>query len=237
MSTSLRRLVVVTLVSAGCGAVTSPALDGSADSHEAVDSRTPVDSHVTVDSHSGADSSADAGHLVWYKTCGYPVCGGPLGADAATGDAAACPEVGSTCTVKGAGCGTPTRANCGVTLLCDDHNPATMCPVSSRTFKDGIQYADEAALKRLHDETLSIKLATYTYKPEVADPSMTHLGFVIEDNPESQAVNGARARVDMYGYVSMVVASMQVQEKEIAALKGELETVRKDAAACRGGRK
>ena len=65
-----------------------------------------------------------------------------------------------------------------------------------------------------------LRLATYTYKPEVADPGVTHLGFVIEDNPDSQAVSGARGRVDMYGYVSMVVASMQVQEREIVAEGG-----------------
>ncbi|MGO9341174.1 MAG: hypothetical protein ACLP6E_01445, partial [Acidimicrobiales bacterium] len=74
--------------------------------------------------------------------------------------------VGSPCTTTGAACGTPSAANCGATLLCDDHDPAVMCPQSSRRVKDGIDYADDATLKKLHDETLGIKLATYTYKPE-----------------------------------------------------------------------
>lgn len=99
-----------------------------------------------------------------------------------------------------------------------------ICPVSSRKYKDDIQYVDAAGLQQLHDETLGIRLATYNYKPQVADPNPKHLGFIIEDRPQqSSAVDWSRERVDLYGYLSMVVATMQVQEKEIAELRRQLE--------------
>jgi len=132
-------------------------------------------------------------------------------------------------------CGTPSDANCGVTLVCASQDPKGpgMCPVSSRKYKDGIEYVDDTHLKELHDEALGIRLATYRYKPEVADPSTTHLGFIIEDNLRTPAVDTTHDRVDMYGYVSMVVAGMQVQEKEIAKLRSELAETRRDLAACK----
>jgi hypothetical protein len=177
--------------------------------------------------------------LQWYTTCGYPVCGG--GPDAGPTDAGVCPAVGSSCTTKGEACGTPDKANCGSTLVCDDHDPkgpgGDACPVSSRTFKDGIQYVGDAELQTLHEEALRVKLATYNYKSKVADPGPRHLGFIIEDNPGSLSVDQAHNRVDLYGYVSMVVASMQVQEKEIAALRSELDATKRQSAACAASRK
>ena len=40
-------------------------------------------------------------------------------------------------------------------------------------------------------------------------------------------------RVDMYGYVSMVVAAMQVQEKEIAELRAQVESCNARSQAAR----
>jgi hypothetical protein len=105
-----------------------------------------------------------------------------------------------------------------------------MCPISSRNFKDDIRYVDSAGLQELHDETLGIRIATYNYKPQVADPGPTHLGFIIEDRPpRSSAVDWSHDRVDLYGYLSMVVATMQIQEKEIAELRQELDLAQKGA--------
>jgi hypothetical protein len=81
----------------------------------------------------------------------------------------------------------------------------------------------------MHDEVLRVRLATYNYKGQYADPNPKHLGFIVEDNPQSLAVDRGHDRVDLYGYLSMVVAAMQVQEKEIAALKQELAETRKGA--------
>ncbi len=176
--------------------------------------------------------------LKWYTTCGYPVC--PVDVDAGSTDAgSACPEVGSPCTTQGDSCGTPSAANCGVTLVCSDHDPKGGpggCPISTRRYKHGIDYLEQADLERLHEETLGIKLATYQYNPEVANPDATHLGFIIEDQPQSPAVDSTHHRVDLYGYVSMVVATLQVQEREIAELRKELEQTRRAATSCRASR-
>jgi len=116
--------------------------------------------------------------------------------------------------------------NCGATEVCDTHDPKMGvggCPISSRAFKDGIEYVGGAGLQALHDETLQVRLATYNYKDAYGDPNPKHLGFIIEDQlPQSPAVQWSRDRVDMYGYLSMVVATMQVQEKEIENLRREL---------------
>jgi hypothetical protein len=118
------------------------------------------------------------------------------------------------------------NVHCGATEECSNQDPTrppNSCPISSRKFKDGIEYVSGAGLQQLHDETLQIRLATYNYKGQYADPSPTHLGFIIEDNPpQSPAVEWSHDRVDMYGYLSMVVATMQVQEKEIADLRRQL---------------
>jgi hypothetical protein len=59
-----------------------------------------------------------------------------------------------------------------------------------------------------------------------------HLGFIIEDMPEgSAAVLPSRDRVDLYGYTSMTVASLQHQQREIDALKAELAKLREENAA------
>jgi hypothetical protein len=119
---------------------------------------------------------------------------------------------------------------CGAIEECSATNPAVGCPRSSRTVKTGIEYVNQSGLEQLHDEALALRLATYHYKPEVADPNPRHLGFIIEDTPpESPAVEWSRERVDLYGYLSMVVATMQVQEKEIAELREQLERANQNA--------
>ena len=50
------------------------------------------------------------------------------------------------------------------------------------------------------------------------------LGFIIEDIEPSVAVSGDH--VNMYGYLSMAVAAIQVQQAQIAELQRELERMR-----------
>jgi hypothetical protein len=180
--------------------------------------------------------------LRWYRTCGNAVCAGGAGPACGTSalsacffdDAGApCPPLGSSCSVKGATCGQPSASNCGATQVCDDHDPTGGpggCPVSSAKFKNDVRYLDENQLEELHDETMQVRLATYNYKGQYGDPDLKHLGFIIEDRPESFAVDRGHDRVDLYGYLSVVVAAMQVQEKEIADLRRQLDESR--AGAC-----
>jgi hypothetical protein len=77
---------------------------------------------------------------------------------------------------------------------------------------------------------MEIRLASYKYRPGVADDGR-HLGFIIEDQPPgSPAVLSSRERVDLYGYVSMAVAAIQKQDREIAALRRKVEELEKRPA-------
>jgi hypothetical protein len=183
----------------------------------------------TLPSDGGA---TDAGsQLRWYQTCGDPVCREPPDAGGPV-DSGVCPALGTPCTQKGLTCGDGTYS-CGSVLVCDDHDPKGSvggCPISSAKFKDGIEYLNEDELRALHDEMIATRLATYQYKSQfrdAGDVGVTHLGFIIEDQPQSLAVDRGHDRVDLYGYVSMVVATMQVQENEIRALKEEVKAARK----------
>ncbi len=180
--------------------------------------KVPVDG--TAD---GGTIDAPTAALNWYWTCGGPVCGEP--------DASAlspvCPQAGSPCTTKGETCG-DGATTCGSVMVCDDHDPKAMgCPKSSAKFKENIHYLNEGDLVSLHDETLGMRLASYKYRAPWADGSTaTHLGFIIEDQPQSLSVERGHDRVDMYGYLSMVVATMQVQDKQIQKLEKELSSLR-----------
>jgi hypothetical protein len=188
-----------------------------------------------IEAGSSDSGSADAGNLQWYTTCGYPVCGAPE--DAGAVDAGpACPAAGSPCTMAGQQCGVPTVANCGVTLVCAPQDPKHGpggCPISSKVYKDGIEYVGPEQLQQLHDQALDIRLATYRYKPQVGDPTPMHLGFIVEDNLQSPAVDPVHNRVDMYGYLSMIVAGLQVQQKQIEQLRSDLADARINLAACK----
>jgi hypothetical protein len=100
--------------------------------------------------------------------------------------------------------------------------------------KKDVSYLSDAELQALADRTTSTRLATYTYKD--GDPA-THLGFIIDDDPTSPAVLQGRGRVDLYGYTSMAVATLQVQEKEIAELRQEIAALRGECATERAGKK
>jgi hypothetical protein len=112
-------------------------------------------------------------------------------------------------------------------MVCEDYDPKLRgCPISSAKFKSDIRYLEPGDLERLRDETLKFHLANYRYKPEFTnDPDAERLGFIIEDNPQSPAVIQGHDRVDLYGYMSMVVATLQVQQKEIQSLRKQLRTL------------
>jgi hypothetical protein len=101
------------------------------------------------------------------------------------------------------------------------------CPISRRRYKEDIHYLETAELARYRDELLAMKLATWRYKH---DPSKERLGFMIDDNEGSAAVDGQRDLVDLYGYTSMAVATIQLQAKQIRALEAELAHMRKALA-------
>ncbi len=101
------------------------------------------------------------------------------------------------------------------------------CPVSRRRYKNDIHYLSPAELARYRDELLAMKLATWRYKH---DPLKERLGFMIDDNEDSAAADAKRDVVDLYGYTSMAVATIQLQARQIEALEREVAAMKKNQA-------
>ncbi len=158
----------------------------------------------------------------YYLTCGWPVC--PIPAPPTGAPPCTTQELGAPCTERGERC--DPGSTCGETLLCTDRDPTQpSCPISRRRFKDGVSYLDDAERGRLRAELMRIRLATYHYRWENSCTA-EHLGFIIDDLGKSPAVSPDGMTVDLYGYASMAVAAIQAQEREIAALKGEVAALR-----------
>jgi EGF-like domain/Chaperone of endosialidase/Human growth factor-like EGF len=98
--------------------------------------------------------------------------------------------------------------------------------LSRRRFKTDINYLGTEDTARLHDELMHYRLTTYRYKSQPADGSR-HLGFIIDDVAPSMSVaRGNGDKVDLYGYTSMAVAAIQVQEQQIKTLQEEVKALR-----------
>ena len=138
------------------------------------------------------------------------------------------PRLGEACTKEGDSCrvGPAHGETCEESSIdCQSEKWQTNiggCPISTARHKENIQYVDGEALDTLAKNLLAVRLATYKYRPGVADDHK-HLGFIIEDQPAgSPAVLASRERVDLYGYISMAVGAIQVQNKEIEELRREV---------------
>jgi hypothetical protein len=92
-------------------------------------------------------------------------------------------------------------------------------PISIRAAKTEVRYIDEVERASLARQTLSMPLATYRYRAE--DPSHPRrLGFIIDDQPrDTFAVAADRTHVDLYGYASMLLATIQQQQRTIDELR------------------
>lgn len=68
----------------------------------------------------------------------------------------------------------------------------------------------------------SLRLATYRYRqaPSGAPP---RLGIILEDNEQGIWVDGANDRVDVYGYASLAVATLQLQQRQLTAMQAEID--------------
>ena len=159
--------------------------------------------------------------LKYFLTCGAPVCSGwtDKGAVLCTKEQIA----GASCTADGAVC--DPKDGCNAMLKCTTKDPKQQpggCPISKAKYKSDIQYLRQDDAKRLADRLLSTRLATYRYTAQ-GPKGLRHLGFIIDDDPGSPAVDSQRDMVDLYGYLSMAVATLQQQQSEIAALKAEVK--------------
>jgi hypothetical protein len=177
----------------------------------------------------------------WFFTCGDPVC---RGHSAHPGVAPCTTQMaGQPCTMSGQEC--DPGDSCNRLLECTNSDPTKQvggCPISRARFKHDIRYLPDAELSRVHDDLMTMRLTTWRYDHEGA-AGREHLGFIIDDNPESPSVDASGDHVDLYGYTSMAVAAVQVQDREIAAQKKQIEALqrsvdalRDEVRACRGGK-
>jgi hypothetical protein len=168
-------------------------------------------------------TDAGVGGLKLFYTCGDPVCRGYTGGSGAP--LCTTEKVGDSCAIDSQKC--DPQDDCNALVICASSDPTMRpggCPISRRRYKEDIHYLAPAELVRYRDEILAMKLATWRYKH---DPSKQRLGFMIDDNEGSAAVNAQRDLVDLYGYTSMAVATIQLQAQQIEALEREVAEMRK----------
>ena len=176
----------------------------------------------------GTATQPDAGGqgmAVWWHTCGLPACPPP---DAGIPDSGlrSCSSqlTGSACSPVGDEC--DPQLGCGVYLLCSTTDPTQQyggCPVSRMRYKKDIRYLSQEELRATARDLLALPLADFRYRE---GDGRKHLGFMIDGHESLACVDGDR--VDLYGYASMAVAAVQVQAAEIAELRAELATLRKE---------
>jgi hypothetical protein len=170
----------------------------------------------------------DPGDQKWFATCGDPACQSPDPDDPAIPNCTT-EQAGASCDKAGAKCEIPGDS-CGASLLCTNEDPTTNgCPISRVRHKDGISYLDDKELGAVRDELLRMKLARWHYKQEPVG-ARSHLGFLIDDQPASDAVLPNGEQVDLYGYTSMATATIQLQQKQIDKLERELEALKKSVS-------
>jgi hypothetical protein len=118
----------------------------------------------------------------------------------------------------------------GIWTLAD----AGFCPVSTRRAKTDIEYLGPDEVARVARDVQSMKLTTWSYNLPGLDDGRRHLGIIIEDQPPASfAVDPKRSMVDLYGYTSMLVATVQAQGKAIAAHQIEIDMLTHEIADLR----
>lgn len=169
------------------------------------------------------------GPTQWYSTCGDPVCSGwkpkfyPLCTSAQ--------KEGEMCNTPGMLC--DPKNFCNSLLSCTDTDPKLQpggCPISRAEKKQNISYLNDGEVAKLSEQLMSFKLATWSYKAQ-GENAPTRLGFMIDDVEPSFAVDEKRDMVDLYGYLSMAVATLQVQADRIESLENKITVLEKELAA------
>lgn len=168
-----------------------------------------------------------AGDFIWHCDVPNTVTGCPPGK----------PNLGTSCTEESKECkyhcGTDGKRICkGKVWTAAGGSP---CPVSSRRAKREIKYISEGQAAAIARRTLGVKLATYRYKNPV-NGSGPQLGFILEDVGRDYSGDPAEGQVNLYGYTSMLLATVQAQQRSIDGLKRELRALRREMKH-RGGSK
>ncbi len=223
-----------------CGGASTTDIDGGVDSgggdSTVGDSGPGNDSGPAGDSGPGTDAGNDAG-------CGDGGCAAPSGDCANTKCA-----VNEVCVTKTSGvqtthqcyplpaCGCQGKSSCECiggcacgNEQCQSLTDGITCvgPVSRREFKTDISYVGDEEQKELARQALQTNLAEYRYKTE-PESAKRHLGFIIDDMPASSpAVAGDGTHVDLYGYSTMLLATVKEQQKQIDAMQKQINELKK----------
>lgn len=203
------------------GDADDPCCDGSACAIEACTDSIPPNCTGTCTA-----GAPPPGELRWFTTCGDPVCGPPT--DPPPGEGCTTEVEGEACTEQGVSCQT---GECGASLICATTDPKLSpggCPISRAHYKRDIHYLNDSQRRDYADQLMALPLATYRYKS--APDARPQLGFIIEDVEPSASVDAPRDRVDLYGYASMAVATLQVQARELETMRQELALMRQRLA-------
>lgn len=184
----------------------------------------------------GAGGGGAGGGQQWYTSCGDPVCMEPDGGAMPPAGVATCTteKEGDACAAEGAKCW-PQGSTCGVVLVCaksDPKNNPGGCPISRVSHKKDIGYLTPGEVESLAEEAKTMRLSSWRYKDEDAK-TRPHVGFLIDDMPESVAVDRSGERVDLYGYTSMAIAATQVQDKRLEAMEREISAMREEMKVLR----
>ncbi len=168
----------------------------------------------------------------WYSTCGDPACSGYRGP---TDGVAVCTDQteGTACDTEGAQCDLET--DCNTFMLCTTEDPKASeygCPISRAKHKHRIHYLTAAEQQEARTTLLNTRLARWHYRWDAPDRA-PHLGFLIDDQPDSPAVQADGEHVDLYGYTSLTVAAVQAQDAELQALRTELAETRESLSTLR----
>lgn len=144
------------------------------------------------------------------------------------------PYLGAVCPMDGQRCGYDCEAT-GITggRICRGgvwEISQNSCPISSRAAKRDIRYLSPAESAEVARAALGTRLATYEY----TDPALRgprRLGFIYEDaatHPYARTpdISG----VDLYGYTSMLLATVQQQQRQIEALQRDVASLRAGSA-------
>lgn len=145
------------------------------------------------------------------------------------------PNLGSVCSSEGMRCGYDCEAYgvnggrvCTGGVWTASHND---CPLSSRRAKRDIVYLNDQESERIAQATLRTRLATYEY----TDPALRgsrRLGFILEDpTTHPYARDPDVSVVDMYGYSSMLLATVQSQQRQIEQLQREVRALQSASRA------
>ena len=229
MAKRLLLLLTIGVLGYACGGMTTGGIDsGTADSG---DSGNPSNDAGGPGSDTGACGSACqsfTGPCATNNSCtGDAVC---VTKDAPAGQTHECYPM---CGCNGDPCSCVGQCACGAGNSCTILNTGGIyCsggPVSKGAFKTDVDYVDDEERASLADQVLSTHLAEYRYKTE-PETAKRHLGFIIDDMPAgSPAVEADGTHVDLYGYTTMLLATVQEQQREIAELKTQVDALSRAA--------